>query len=78
MVAEASFRAQRLGVRVSERVRVGRDVGPTIVNEVESEAHDLIVLGCYDHRAAGRLYLGTTAEVVRTQRSAPVVLLVAR
>ncbi|HLJ67492.1 MAG TPA: cation:proton antiporter [Chloroflexota bacterium] len=76
MMTELAFRLGRLGVSVSERVRVGGNAVEEILAELQRRDYDLLVLGTVDRGQNGRPYLGRSARDVLRKTQIPVVLLV--
>ena len=77
-------RAQRRAARSARRVEsalleaVGRDISSAIVAEAKRWRADLIVLGTHGRTGLARLVLGSVAEGVVRQSTAPMLLVRAR
>lgn len=74
---ELIFRISRLGVKVSERVRVGESVVGQVLAELGTGSYDLVVFGVLQ-RAREGVYLGSVFRAVLTGSNVPMVVLVSK
>ncbi len=73
---ELRFRIGCLGVRLTERVRVGGDAGQAILRELDDRSYQMVVLGAFDRSGDDRLSLGGTVQSVLTHARTPSVVLI--
>lgn len=78
MVGEMAFRAQRLGVRVTERVEIDDVPGMAIARALRGGDFQLVVLGGLERGIEGSPHLGHTIRTVLTRSQTPALLLIAK
>lgn len=78
VVDEGAFRAARLEVKTERKLRVSPNPSQAILEELQREQYDLLVLGAVDRGQARHFSLGRGVEVLLTQATVPIALLIAR
>lgn len=76
IIAGAQREASKLGIQVQTKMveTMGLPVADIIVREAKRSRVDLIVLGTHGRRGIGRMVMGSDAEGVVRQSTAPVLL----